>query len=108
MKKCDECGGKIEHKKTDFKLFGISLGKFDALVCSKCGQTLFTEEISNKIDKVAKEKGLWGLEAKSKVAKVGDSLSIRVNKKLANFLDLKKGEEVTLIPEGKNKLLVIT
>jgi len=108
MEKCDECGGKIENKKVDFKLFGISLGKFDALVCSKCGQTLFTEEVSDEIDKVAKEKGLWGLESKTKVAKIGDSLSIRVNKRLAEFLNLKKGEEVTLIPEGKNKLLVIS
>jgi len=108
MERCDECNGKMGNKKVDFKLFGISMGKFDALVCSKCGQNLFTEEISEEIDKAAKEKGLWGLEAKTKVAQAGDSLSIRVNKKLAEFLNLKKGEEVTLIPEGKNRLLVVT
>lgn len=104
--KCDECGGKIVKKKKEFKLFDISLGKFDALVCSKCDQTLFTEEVSDQIDKIAKEKGLWGLESRTKIAQTGDSLAIRVNKKLAKFLNLKKGEEVTLIPESKNKIII--
>ena len=104
--KCDECGGNFVKKKKEFELFGISLGEFDALVCQKCSQTLFTEEVSDQIDKIAKEKGLWGLESRTKVAQTGDSLTIRVNKKLANFLNLKKGEEVTLIPESKNKIII--
>ena len=106
MEKCDECSGKILKKKIEFKLFDISLGKFDALVCSKCNQTLFTEEVSDQIDEVAKEKGLWGLESRTKIAQAGDSLTIRVNKKLVKFLNLKKGEEVTLIPESKKKIVV--
>lgn len=96
----------MQVKKIDFKIYGVSLGKFNAEVCSDCGEEVFSEEVSDQMDKIAKEKGLWGLEAKTKVAKSGDSLVIRVNKKLANFLKLKKGEEITLVPESKNKLVV--
>ncbi len=103
---CEECGGKIVKKEVDFSLYGTSLGKFPAQVCTKCGEECFEEKTSDKIDQVAKAKGLWGLGAKSKVGIAGDSFIIRVNKKLAEFLDLKKGEEVFLRPESKNKLIV--
>jgi hypothetical protein len=106
MDKCDECGGKVETKKTPFLMYGEVLGKFEAFVCSGCGQKLFTEEVSQKIDVVAKRKGLWGLESHTRVGQAGDSLIIRVNKKLAMFLGLKKGEDVTLIPENKKKVII--
>ncbi len=45
--KCYVCGiGKLIKKKVDYKVFGISIGKFDAEVCDKCGETFFDEEIS--------------------------------------------------------------
>jgi len=103
--KCD-CGGRIEKKLVDFSMYGISLGKFEAEVCTKCGEELFSEEVSRKIDEVAKKKGLWGLEAHTKVGQAGDSLIIRVNKKLADFYGLKKGEEVTLMPRDKDQLTI--
>src|SRR3989338_2555071 len=78
---CD-CGGAMEKKKVDFSMYGVSLGKFEAEVCKKCGEELFSEEVSKQIDEVAKKKGLWGLEAHTKVGKAGDSLIIRVNKKI--------------------------
>ena len=57
--KCDECGGKIVKKLVDFGLYGVSLGKFNAEVCTKCGEECFDEETSDMIDEVAKAKGLW-------------------------------------------------
>jgi|SRR3989338_7496839 len=103
---CDECRGKMVKKKVDFQVYGVALGKFDALVCPHCSQALFSEEASARIDDAAKAKGLWGLESRTKVAQAGDSLSIRVNKRLAAFLDLKKGEEVTLVPESRRRVIV--
>ena len=82
-KKCDECGGKIVEREVDFSLFGVNIGQFPAEVCTKCGEKVFTEEISDEIDKAAKEKGVWGLGVKTTVGKVGDSLDIRINKKIA-------------------------
>jgi len=105
--KCWECKGKVVKRKADFSIYGVNLGKFPAEVCSKCGEVVFDEETSNKIDSIAKAKGLWGLEARTKVGQAGDSLIIRINKKLAKFLDLKKGEEVTVAPENKVKAVIM-
>ena len=102
-----ECGGKLIKKKVDFSMYGISLGKFEAEVCNKCKEELFSEEVSNQIDEAAKKNGLWGLEAHTKIGKAGDSLIIRVNKKLVDFYGLKQGEEVTIIPKDKGELCVL-
>ena len=67
--KCDECGGKIIKKKIEYCIFGVSLGKFTADVCEKCGETCFDENTSRKMTQIAKEKGLWNLETKTKVGK---------------------------------------
>lgn len=104
--RCEECGGAIVKSDVDFKLYGVSLGKFPAQTCSKCGEECFDEKTSEHIDTVAKEKGLWGLSATSRIGVAGDSFIIRINKRLAEFLDLKKGEEVSLRPESKNKIIV--
>lgn len=106
--KCEECGGKIIKKKVNFSLYGKSLGNFPAEVCLKCGETCFTEEVSDQIDKVVKEKGLWGLDLKTKVSKAGDSLMIRINKRLADFMGLHKGEEVHIHPQNEKKLIIET
>jgi len=102
-----ECGGVMIKKKVDFSMYGVSLGKFEAEVCSKCGEELFSEEVSKQIDEVAKKKGLWGLEAQTKVGKAGDSLIIRVSKKIADFYGLKQGEEVTVAPKDKGELCIL-
>ncbi len=104
--KCWECDGIYKNKLIDFSVYGISLGKFRAKVCNKCGDTIFSEDVSNQIDKIAKQKGLWGLESKTKVGKVGNSLDIRINNKIVNFLGLKKGEDITIYPESKQRLIV--
>ncbi len=105
--KCYMCNkGNLIRKKTEFKLYGESLGKFDSDVCSKCGEVFYDEKASDLIDAAAKQKGLWGLEATTKIAQAGDSLVIRINKKLAEFMKLKKGEEVKLHPESKDKLII--
>ena len=54
--------------------------------------------------RIAKEKGLWGLSAKTTVGKVGDSLDVRLNKKLVEFLGIKKGMQVTVNPVSKRKI----
>lgn len=106
MKKCLECGGVYSEKMIDFSLYGISLGRYKAKVCNSCNDTLFNESESNKIDETAKEKKIWGLESKTTVGKVGNSLDIKISKKLAEFAGLKKGENVSIYPESRKKLIV--
>ena len=62
MEKCYLCEkGNLTKKKVDFKMYGKSLGKFDAEVCNKCNEIFFNEASSDKIERIemrnfAKEK----------------------------------------------------
>jgi len=105
---CWECNGRLKDKNVDYFLYGVKIGNFPAKVCEKCNDTYFSEEISRKMTQLTKQKGLWGLQAKTKVGKVGTTLDIRLPKRIINFLSLKKGEEVTIFPESKNKLIIET
>tara|TARA_Y100000310_G_scaffold86643_1_gene83507 strand:+ start:2748 stop:3059 length:312 start_codon:yes stop_codon:yes gene_type:complete len=98
------CNGKTAKKVVDYKEFGVNLGKFPAIVCTKCDETFFDEDIVEKIQQKSKEAGLFGLAKKVKVAEIGNSLALRIPKELAQFLHLEKGKEVTILPEGKNGL----
>ena len=103
---CEECGGKIVKKNIEFKLYGELVGFFPAEVCTKCGEEIFDEKTSDQIDEAAKKKGLWGLGADAKIIKVGSSAAVVINKKIIQFLGLKKGEEVYVHPETKRKLVI--
>lgn len=105
-KKCEECNGKIIHKKIDYMLLGENLGKFPAEVCTSCEEIVFDENISEQIDEVAKKRGLWGMQARARIGKVGNSFNVIINSKIAKFLELKKGEEVTIYPENRKKLVI--
>ncbi len=99
--------GKLIKKKVDYVFLGENLGKFEAEVCPICGEQFFNENTSLQVEKIAKKRGLWGMEAKTKIAEVGNSYAIRINKKIVDFMKLKKGEEVTLIPESDKKLVIM-
>lgn len=40
------------------------------------------------------------------MAAVGNSLAVRIPKRLANFLGLKRGAEVLVHPMGRDKLII--
>ncbi len=103
---CDECGGKVVSKAVDYSLLGISLGKFTAQECAKCGEQLFSLEESEKITRASKAKGLWGLHSQTKVGKVGNSMDIKIAKNIADFMGLNPGKEVFVRPESKKRLII--
>ena len=105
-KKCEECGGNIIIKKVPYSIYEVEVGKFMAEVCQKCGEICFNEEESKKITKKTKEMGLFSLETKTKIGQVGDALDVRFSKKLEKVLNLKKGKEVLVRPESKNKISI--
>ena len=97
--------GKLEKSKVKEYMFGVYLGKFKAEVCNKCGES-FTDSITTKkIEDAAKNKGLWGLSAITKITKTGNSLAIRIPKKVAEYLKFKNGKEAYLYPDEK-KLII--
>ncbi len=103
--KCVMCNGQLQEKITEYSEFGISFGKFKSIVCSKCGETFFDSKTADAIQKKSKELGLFGLSSKkTKVAMVGNSLAIRIPKEIAEFTNLKKEEEVRIIPKSKKEI----
>ena len=105
--KCYICeNGSLTKKKVDYMLYGVNMGKFSAEVCNKCGEVFFDENTSKKMTEIAKKKGLWGLQAKTKIGQAGTTLDIRLPKRIIEFLNLKKGKEVEIYPEGKNRLVI--
>ena len=107
MTKCPMCEkGVLKKKKIEEKMFGMSLGKFTAEVCDKCGESFLDEEAMKKIELKAKELGIWGMAKNIKIVKTGNSLSLRIPAKIARFLNLNEGENVLLYPEGKKKIVV--
>lgn len=107
MKKCYICGkGDLAKKKIPYILYGINIGKFDGEQCNKCQESFYSEDIFDDMTKKVKYLGLWGLETRTKLTKVGNSLDIRLNKKLVDFLKVGKGKEVILMPENRHRIIV--
>jgi len=104
---CIMCNnGTLKEKMVEYKEFGVSLGRYKANVCIKCGEAFFDSETAKKIQNKSKELGLFGLAKKTKVAKVGNSLAIRIPKEIADFIKLKKEEEVRIVPKSQRELII--
>ena len=107
MTKCYICEkGEVKKVKLPYSLYGEYLGDFEALKCGKCGEVFYSEETSRRMTQAAKEKGLWGLNAESKIGQSGTTLDIRLPKRVIEFMNLKKGEPVRIYPEDKKRLVV--
>ena len=81
--------GILKKGKIKEHMFGVYLGEFPADICSKCGESFTDSDTTRKIEEAAKKKGIWGLGATTKVTKTGNSLAIRIPKKIAEYLNLK-------------------
>lgn len=77
-----------------------------AEICPSCGEVFWNEKDVIRMEHKAKEIGIWGLERKTKVATVGNSLAVRIPKRLAHFLGLRQGVEVLIHPMGRDKLVI--
>ena len=109
MAKCYLCEkGQLKRVKSPYRLYGEYLGDFESEQCNSCGEVFYDEGTSRKMTEIAKKKGLWGLNALSKIGQSGSTLDVRLPKRIIEFMDLKKGEPVKIYPEGKNRLVIET
>ncbi len=99
---CILCNGKTKQGEVEYSEYGISFGKFKGFVCMSCNETYFESDIVSEIQKISQAKGLCGLAKKAIVGEVGNSLAIRIPKELVQFFDIKKGQEVLLVPQNKH------
>ena len=106
-KTCPICEkGKLKKKTVSYKVYGVELGKFPAHVCNKCGEEWFDEKTSERIEKLEKEKGLFGLSKETKISYSGNSLIIRIPNDIAKFMKLEKEKPVMIHPDGQNRLSI--
>ncbi|HLC86187.1 MAG TPA: AbrB/MazE/SpoVT family DNA-binding domain-containing protein [Candidatus Nanoarchaeia archaeon] len=104
--KCPICEkGTLKNQEIEEYMFGVNLGKFPAEVCDKCGESFTDSETTKRIEEAAKKKGVWGLGATTKITRTGNSLAVRIPKKLAEYLNLHEGEEAYIHPEGDKMVL---
>ena len=104
--KCPTCDkGTLKKSKIKEFMFGVYLGEFTAEVCSKCDESFVDSTTMKKIEDKAKKKGIWGLGITTKLTKTGNSLAVRIPKKIADYLKLKDGKEAYVHPE-KDKLII--
>ncbi len=104
--RCPLCNkGVLKKKQIEEKMFGVYLGTFPAEICDICQESFTDEGTTRMIESAAKKKGIWGLGIKTKITKTGNSLAVRIPKKIAEFLHLKEGEEAYIHPEV-DKLVV--
>ncbi|MDP4012716.1 MAG: AbrB/MazE/SpoVT family DNA-binding domain-containing protein [Candidatus Nanoarchaeia archaeon] len=106
MEICPICEkGKLKPVKEKHVLFGVDLGTYPGEKCSECGELFTDSKYVEKIEKIAKEKGIWGIGQKTKISKSGNSLAVRIPKKLAEYLKLKEGKEAYIHPQDR-KLII--
>ncbi len=104
--KCVMCSGELKEKVAEYREFGVLLGRFKALACTDCGEKFFDSGTADKIQEKSRELGLFGLAKKTKVAKVGNSLAVRIPKEIARFTNLKKEEEVRIVPKNNKEIVI--
>ncbi len=105
MKTCPLCEkGILKKKIVPYTVYGFKLGDFPAEACSSCGEPWFREEIAKRIEVEEKKRGLFGLAQKSRISYAGNSLIIRIPAALAQFLHIKREEEIIIHPEGERKI----
>jgi len=104
---CPVCGkSQLIRKKRHAEQYGFDLGIYFAEVCPSCGEVFWDEKSVRRMERKAKKIGIWGLEQRTRVAAVGNSLAVRIPRRLADYLGLAKGTEVSVHPIGKDKLVV--
>ena len=101
------CGGKIKWKKDNVVVCGIKCGFLDVEYCENCGTEYFPEETMEIVEKILKEDGLWGIQPKEvNLWRSGNSVLLIIPKDLADKLNLKPDEKVTIYAEGKKKVII--
>jgi uncharacterized C2H2 Zn-finger protein len=105
--KCPVCGrAGLRREKRHAEQSGFDLGVYAAEICPSCGEVFWDKKDVAEMEQKAKVIGIRGLEQKTKVATVGNSMVVRIPRRLANFLGLKRGAEVLVHPMGRDKLII--
>ncbi len=93
-------------KNIEYEQYGFVIGKYPAEVCPKCGETFFSSDAVEKIEQELKKRNLWGLGMKAQIGTSGNSLDLKLAKKIAHFFHLQKGQSVFIEPKAVDRFEV--
>ncbi len=85
---------------------GFPLFDVPAYKCKKCGNPFFTEDMADKMEKRTEKLKMKSFGFKRTLAVSGKGLVVRVPSDLVEYLDLKEGENVRIIPVDHKGFLV--
>jgi len=103
------CGNKLQEIRTEMDFFDgkVIMRDVKAFYCSKCKEELFdSKEGDTMFDQLSKLNVQYAFESRKKIAKVGNSYAIPVSKEIADYMQIKKGEEIVIKVKGPKRLIV--
>lgn len=103
------CGNKLQEIKTEMDFFDGNLIMRDvkAFYCSKCKEELFDSKEGDRIfEQISKLRPQFAFESRKKIAKVGNSFAIPVSKEIADYMQIKKGEDILVKVKNPKRLVV--
>jgi len=103
--KCCLCGGKAELKHENFELENgrITINDSPYYKCSKCKEEFSTSEQMQDLSDLINNKFVF----QRSIINAGRSLAITIPSDLAQYYNLKKGEKIKIIPEGKKEIKLL-
>ena len=103
---CPICGSRLGRSRVRYEYLGHDLGTYAGWRCSGCGEAFFGEKASAEIERRSKQLGIWGLKRRTRVARAGNSLVVRIPAEIARALSLRKGSEIEIKPGGRQKIVL--
>ena len=103
------CGAKMDKIKTEMDFFDgkVIVRDVNAFYCPKCKEELFDSKEGDKIfGEVSKLNIVQAFKSRKKITKVGNSFAIPVSKEIADYMQMKKGEDVQIKVENQKRLVV--
>jgi YgiT-type zinc finger domain-containing protein len=103
------CGEKLKKIKTEMDFFdgNVIVRNVKAFYCPNCKEEVFDSKEGDRIfGKVSKLNIAMPFESRKKITKVGNSFAIPVSKEIADFMQIKKGEDIQIKVQNNRRLIV--
>lgn len=104
--KCPLCKGTAKLIKKNIKLSKgkATLKGAESYKCQKCGEIFSTSKQVKESEKRIRNEFFF----KRKIISTGGSLAITLPSDLSEYYKLEKGTTISIVPEGKNAIKIIT
>lgn len=99
--------GQLKKQLVPVEKYGTFVGVFRADVCSACGEQIFSEKESARIEAKIKALDLWGLPVQSRIYRVGGNYVVSIKKTVADALEIHRPTQVKLIPQARKHQFIV-